>query len=32
MTKTRVLYNIKRTNNPVIKQKWINRLKEFNST
>jgi len=32
MTKTRVLYNIKRTNDPVIKQKWINRLKEFNSS
>jgi hypothetical protein len=30
MTKTRVLYNIKRTNDPAIKQKWINRLKEFN--
>jgi len=30
MTKTRVLYNIKRTNDPVIKQKWIDRLKEFN--
>ncbi len=30
MTKTRVLYNIKRTNDPAIKQKWITRLKEFN--
>ena len=29
MTKTRVLYNIKRTNDPIIKQKWIDRLKEF---
>jgi len=30
MTKTRVLYNIKRTNDPIIKQKWVDRLKEFN--
>lgn len=30
MTKTKVLYNIKRTNDPVIKKKWLNKLKEFN--
>lgn len=29
MTKTRVLYNIKRTKDLKIKQKWINKLKEF---
>ena len=31
MTKIRVLYNIKRTKNPKIKQKWINKLKNFNN-